>query len=258
MSSNVVPNWTQDETFEYINRDTRNPIDVPIAFTDTYIVSLNYFHCPMQHPTVLQVFTLPPDGCTVENGNPVLCLTHEGVVDDFQPVDVEFLKPLVDPVTGATHLRLLDSTYLGRDFRVTRIDLTLPEPRADEVSPMTVDMREYKLLNYQSQPTIRYETSLQYVDVSEEGVVRGFYRGILPVQHKGSSFEVENDDVMKFTIDTRQDKWVVKRGKLSPAEWSHLEDTWLDESIMFDGMRGKICFSDPNEDYENVVVLDIE
>jgi hypothetical protein len=28
--------------------------------------------------------------------------------------------------------------------------------------------------------------------------------------------------------------------------------------MMFDGMRGKICFADPNEHYKNLVVVDIE
>ena len=212
-----------------------------IAFTDTHIVFLGNFH---KH-AVIQVFALPPD---VESGNRVLCLTHEGVtVEHFQGLSVDVLKPLVDPITGATHLRLLDYSSRRGDLRVARIDLTLPEPCADDVSPMTVEMRHY-MLPREGIPTSYYRTRFQYVDVSEEGHIRGFYRG-----YRG----VPNDHVMKFTIDSRQDEWVINCGKLLPAEWSDLGDTWLDESIMFDGMRGKICFSDP-KNYKNIVVVDIE
>ena len=168
----------------------------------------------------------------------VLCLTHEGVVEDFHAVDVEFLKPLVGPVTGATHLRLLDYTNRADDFQVTRIDLTLPEPRADDVSPMTVKMRHYKLTE-EGEPMNYYGTCLQYADVSEEGHVRGFYRGFT---RRPAFLADPNDYIMKFRIDTREDEWVINCGESSPAKWSHLGDRtrMLNEGIMFDGMRGKI------------------
>jgi hypothetical protein len=240
---------TQDETFEHIGHDGY-PMNTQIVFTDTYIVYLGKFHTRvMELPaTVIQVFTLPPDESTVENGNRALCLTHEGVaMEYFQGSNIDILKPLVDPITGATHLRLLDYTSRYSDFQVARIDLTLRKPCADDVSPMTVEMRHYRLPR-EGMPTCHYRIRFHYVDVSEEGHVRGFYRG-----YRG----IPNEHVMKFTIDTRQDEWVIDCGKLLPAEWSHLGDTWLDEGIMFDGMRGKICFSDPRN-YKNIVVVDIE
>jgi len=241
-----------DETSGYICRCNFLKF-TRIAFTNECIVSLNYYNkdCLLpDRPTVIQVFTLPPDSSSAKNGNRVLCLTHEGLVPvgGFHPMNVELLKPVVDPVTGATHLRLLDYTNRNRNFGVTRIDLTLPEPCADKVSPMTVEMRQYKLLNYESQPAYGYEACLQYVDISEEGVVRGFYKGM-------PRHPTPFDDVVKFTIDTRQDEWVIDCGKLSCAEWSGLAgDTWLPEDIMFDGMRGKICFRNKNF----VVVASIE
>ena len=66
----------------------------------------------------------------------------------------------------ATRLRLLDcSLHFGRDSQVTRIDLTLPEPCAGKVSPMTVEMREYKLLK-RDEPKTCHATCFHCVDVS--------------------------------------------------------------------------------------------
>ena len=232
------------------------PIVTRISFTNTYIVSLSYFDGPigLEQPTIIQVFTLPPDGSSVENGKRVLCLTHEGVMEDFLAVNVEVLKPLMDPITGATHLRLLDySNNRTRDFRVTRIDLTLPEPRADDVSPVTVEMRHHRL--WKEVPTRLHKLRFLYVDVSEEGHVRGFCGWRF--DSWGAHCENNLHHIMKFTIDTRQDEWVIDCGKLSPVEWSHLGDTGLEESIIFDGMRGKIC-SVALTNRKNILVVDIE
>jgi len=240
-----------DETLGYTRHNI--PDTTQIFFTDTYIVSLTCFYdAPApKHATVIQVFTLPPHGSSLKNGKRVLCLTHEGVMEDIPPVDAEFLKPLVDPVTRATHLRLLDYTDRTRDVQVARIDLTLPKPRPGDVSPMTAEIQHYRLPK-EGEPTYTHGTYSQHVDVSEEGHVRGFYWG--------RQFRVcESERVMKFTIDTRQDEWVINCGKLSPPEWSHLGDMGFDRSIMFDGMRGKICFFDPVLcNNENIVVVDIE
>ena len=199
----------------------------------------------------MQVFTLPPDGSSVKNGNRVLCLTHEGVVERFHPSNVEVLNPLVDPVTGVTHLSLLD--YTSRSSQVTRVDLALPKPCVDSVLPMAaIEIRHYSFFPNGGKPTWPYGTEIyssgQYVDVSEEGEVRGFRR-------RSETFN--SDHIMKFTIDTRQEEWVVDCGKFLLAKWSHLGDTWLNRNITFDGMRGKICFSDPLC-RSSVVVVDIE
>ena len=99
---------------------------------------------------------------------------------------------------------------------------------------MTVEVRHSRFLDG-NQLTRCYETYLQYVDASEEGHVRGFYRGIPRIRLPE---DVVRDDVVKFTIDSRQDAWVIDcSGKLSPTEWSHLaEGTCLPKDIMFDGM----------------------
>ena len=239
---------TQDETFAYVRRHRSTS---QISFTNTYIVSLTYFYDPLEdeHTTVIQVFTLPVDRSSVKNGKRVLCLTHEGIMEGFPPAYAQFLPPLIDPATGATCLRLLDFATRTRCAQVKRIDLTLPKPRPDDVSPMTVETRHYQLPK-EGEPNSPLEIC---VDVSEEGHVRGFYWGR---QFK----PYENERVMKFTIDTRQAEWVIDCGKLSPPEWSHFGgDRKLNASIMFDGMRGKICFFDPvNRDDGNVVVVDIE
>ena len=90
--------------FGHTGRDTYRRY-TRIAFTNECIVSLNYYKSGYPFPdgpTVIQSFTFPPDSSSVTNDNRVLCLTREGVVpvDNFHPVDVEFLKPLVDPILG--------------------------------------------------------------------------------------------------------------------------------------------------------------
>ena len=69
---------------------------------------------------------------------------------------------------------------------------------------MTVEVRHSRFLDG-NQLTRCYETYLQYVDASEEGHVRGFYRGIPRIRLPE---DVVRDDVVKFTIDSRQDAWV--------------------------------------------------
>jgi len=243
----MVPNWGQDETFGYIGHNSIT-LSTHFAFTDTYIVSLSYLYSfMMESPIAVQVFTLPPDGSSGKNSKRVLYLTHEGVVENLYPLYVEFLKPLVDPVTGTTRLRLLDCISRVHDFQVRRVDLTLPDPRPDVVSPMTVETRHYTLTK-EGEPT--RHNCFPYVDVSEEGHVRGFYRKRPPFLGGDAT------DYMKFTIDTRQDEWVINSGELSHAIWSHLWDTprGRNESIMFDGMRGKMAF----RNQRNIFVVDIE
>ena len=63
-----------------------------------------------------------------------------------------------------------------------------------------------------------------------EGILSGFYRGI-PRRPSRFFEDVEND---------------------------HIGDMEFNKSIMFDGMRGKICFADPIHHYKNMVIVDIE
>ena len=155
------------------------------------------------------MFTLPPDASSVKAT--VLCLTHEGVVKDFLLSNIYVLNPLVDSITGATYPSLLDYPTCSHIFQVIRVNLTLPGPCADGVSPMAVEMQHYTLPN-EGEPTSRHGTSFRYIDVSQEGEVRGFYRKI-PRRRLFEAYE--NYRIMKFTIDTRQDEWVI-------TKWSHL------------------------------------
>ena len=131
--------------------------------------------------------------------------------------------------------------------------LTRPSWTALQTHPSAIVARSFVLDG--SQLTSCYETYLQCVDVSEEGHVRGFYRGI-PRRHL--SEYVVHDDVVKFTIDTRQDAWIVDcSGKDSLAKCSRLAGVRcllrISISCLDFTMRGKICFLDP-ENSKDVVV----
>lgn len=149
-------------------------------------------------------------------------------------------------------MRLLDPYARYHDPQVTRLDVTLPEPSAIDVLPLTIKLQHIGFPN-DGAPATRYQSCFQYVDVSNDGQVRGFFRGIPPQVF----LETSNDHMMKFTIDTTRDPWVIACGKLSPAEWNHIEDGWVEEIMTFDGKRGKLCFADPRN-YKTVVVVDIE
>lgn len=221
-----------------------------MAFTETHLISfcrVSY----LGHLNVVQVFTLPPDGSPVEKGNPVFRLTHEGVLDDFCVIGVEVLKSTVDPVTGATTLSLLDHYAHLHHPRLTRLDLTLPEPFGVDVLPMTIKTQQIGFPK-DGAPETCYQFCFQYAEVSDDGQVRGFLRRI-PQQVFP---ETVIGHIMKFTVDSTQDPWVTTCGKLSPAKWNHIEGV-VENIMTFDGMRGKVCVADPRN-YKTIVVVDIE
>lgn len=221
-----------------------------MAFTDTHLVSFRYLQDHLDYITVIQVFTVLPDGSPGENGNSTLCLTHEGLLD-FEVRNVEALRPSVDPVTGTTTVRLLDYAVREYDPQVTRLDLTLPEPSAVDVLPMTIKMQHVDFPNDGAHATCRRAASL-YVDVSDNGQVRGFIRQPPQLTYRGA---ITYDRIMKFTIDTTHDPWVTSCGKLSPPEWHYIGDVWERRIIEFDGMRGKVCVADLKN---KTFVIDIE
>lgn len=176
-----------------------------MASTNTYIISFcTLFNSSGDYLTVIQVFTFPPHGSRVENGNSVLSLTHEGV-SALNVTKPEVLKASVDPTTGATNVRLLDySTQAGPgDFQVTRIDLTLPQPSPVEILSMTIETQSISFPEdgvpvlakcCQCIPYLRL-----YIDVSDDGHARGF---CVVTPKWGDENRIH---VMKFTIDTTQD-----------------------------------------------------
>jgi len=234
-------------------------LDFQLEFTDAHIIGLYYYHDGNRFrddPTVtlLQIFTIPPDGSSVQvsGPNPVLNLTHEGFANRCL-LNLETMKPSIDPITGATHMRFLEYYNSRYNLKVTRIDLTLPKPSGLEVLPMTVGMHNISL-NIPTQERIR---CFQYLDLCDGRLLRGFYGG----KPLGGLYQRH---VMKFAIDVSQDRWDFSH---SPAqmlateyEWSDVADPAVDaigRDIVFDGLRGRLCYVD-REIKDQIVVVDVE
>lgn len=197
-----------------------------MVFTDTHLISFYYY---LQRPflfhnaTVIQAFTLPPDGSPVENGNSTLRPTHEGVLHSVAPGNVEALKTSVDPITGTTTVKLLHCGEHEYHPQITHLDLTLPETSAVDLLPLTAEVRNVHFPNDGALENCHQTTSL-YVDVSDDSQVRGYIREQLPRAYFYSKLGRIHDRVMKFTIDTTQNPWDTACGRSSPAEWNYVED----------------------------------
>jgi hypothetical protein len=227
-----------------------------MSFTDTHILSL-YSHNDLfyEFVTLIQFFTIPSDGSPVQPGIPTLCLTHEGFKDE-RFMCAEVIKLGVDPITGATSMRLLEGRTSGMDLEIHCVDLLLGQPRGREVLPLSVyDMPVNNIrIPIEGVKTSRYAACTRYLDVGGLTELRGFYRG-KPDQK--SSELMESQQVIKFSIDTRQDPWAVTWSEIGPAEWRDAADPEVDKTmkgIVFDGLRGRLCYVHPEVKDEMVVV----
>ncbi|KAF8549631.1 hypothetical protein OG21DRAFT_567285 [Imleria badia] len=158
------------------------------------------------------------------------------------------MMPCVDPLTGATSIRLLD---YNRFRKITCIDLILPKPSGSKVTRMTI--HDGPVIHVREECTAHSP----YVDVWGHTQLRGFYR-IIPNQH--SIDPMENQHVMKFTADMRQDPCAVSCSQMAPAEWSEAADPKVDMTgteIRFDGLRERLCYVHPQVEHE-IVVVEIE
>jgi hypothetical protein len=228
-----------------------------MAFTDTHIISLYYHYQHFySYATLIQFLAIPSDGSPVQQGIPTLCLTHEGFTDE-RLSQFGIINFGVDRITGATRMSLIDyTTQLEKDLKITCVHLVLPQPRGDEVSLISVDdmpMNNIKIPK-QGLATHRYTAHSQYLDVCDGTQLRGFCRA----KPKQEFFEpIEIQHVMKFLIDTRQDPWAITWSEIAPAEWKDAADPEVDttgRSIVFDGLRGRLCYVHPEVEGEAVVV----
>ena len=225
-----------------------------MAFTDTSILSL-YYHCEVivARTTLIQVFAIPSD---VQRGIPTLCLTHEGFTDE-RLWKVGIVPCGVDPITGVTRIRLLDYITSRKDLKITCVYLEIPPPCNDTVSRISVDDMPSNNIKIPRQwiETSRYPDCAQYLDVGDGALLRGFYRG----RPKQKFYEpVAIQHIMKFTIDTHQEPWGVGCSEIAPAEWRDAVDPGVDtvtgKYLMFDGLRGRLCYVHPEVEDEFVVV----
>ena len=217
-----------------------------ILLTNTHVIALyRYLYSHMIPTTLIQVFTLPLDGSPTKNGKGVLRLTYEGVSDHLFRYPAILRDCIVDSITGATKVKLLETLDFNQCLNVTWGDLTLPEPAGNDVLPMTLVINE----------KIRKDEKLEYdrsplIDCSNDGYVMGICRKYGP---KTCPF-------MKFTIDATQEECTLSIGEFLPPEWEHIEDppysSWT--PISFDA-SGWLWFVKSRDDQQAaVIVVDIQ
>jgi hypothetical protein len=103
-------------------------LDFRMAYTDTHTIALRCLrHGGDRIATFIHIFTIPPDGSSVQGGSPVLCLAHEGFANCCLLNVGIAMNPSVDPITGTTHIRLLGHFSTSKELDVTCIDLMLPK-----------------------------------------------------------------------------------------------------------------------------------
>lgn len=209
------------------------------------------------HKTAIYAFTLFPDGTAGETSPRTLSLTHEGITN-ARLSRTKLMKPVVDLTTGATNIKLLDYSMDLEPLELTCVEMTIPKCSPGAILPINIKTRDIELPR-QGVRLSRYANHCKYIDVSNEGQIRGFFRAY----KRGFSRpwnEDENHLVMKFSIDTNQDPWVITRSQIAPAEWSNEVDPSIDfkgEDIAFDGMSGRLCYAHPEEP-KTLVIADVE
>lgn len=225
-----------------------------LIFTDTHLIF--FVSIGLSHTRgVIHVFA-PPRG---ENEQRVLCHTHRGQTNDSHLGHFKAMKPSVDPATGATNMRLIDYYTHCDALQLVCIDLTLPKrfTTSTELLPITIEERRISLPRERVRLS-RYVSCCQYLDVSDDGHIRGFYRGKKRPKRKERAWDViESQHILKFAIDTTEDPWAITRGQIGPAGWSEEVDPDVDhlgKNIVFDGMRGKLYYRHDDE----MMVVDIE
>ena len=221
---------------------------------------IQFYYDRVTKATHIRAFTLPPHCAPDEDCQRVLCLTHEGTISG-RVTDIKLTKSSIDPTTGAAHVSLVDCYGRLDELRIICIDLTLPPtiPCAVDPLPINVDIRSFSLKQpRQGLMRSRHETWRPYVDASEDGYIRGFYRA--KTKGKWGASPLENFHVLKFEVDTRHGAHAIRCGQMAPAKWQYEVDPAVDMTgteIAFDGMRGRLCFSHPTRDHE-IIVLDVE
>lgn len=232
-----------------------------MEFTDAHIISLHHY---LRHRyysiylslTLIQFFAIPSDGCWVQGGKPTLCLTHEGFLKrDLR--NARIMKPWVDTVTGDTNIRLLVYFPVDGDLRVTYIDLVLPKPSSLEVSPIAVNEIDIWI------PTEGLGMKLEdclFLDLDDHTRLRGFY----VVRPSQTLFDpINTQHTTKFMLDIRRDPpaWDTATDDVFPIKLREALDTKEDHtgrSLVFDGLRGRLCYEVGPEARDEIEVMEIE
>lgn len=216
---------------------------------------------PPSYATLIQIFAIPSNGSLAKEGIQTLCLTHEGFTA-YRLLNVNITKLGVDSITGITTMRLLHHCFLCEDIMIIFVDLVLPKPRDYEVSPISIHVRSTDTIKIlpQGVETSYYLPCAQYLNAGDGSEFRGFYR---EKPSRRSSDPIQNQYIIKFAIDMRQEPWVATCGAIAPPQWCDAADSNVNTGssgsprrIAFDGLRGRLWYVQPEDN--GIVVVDIE
>ncbi|KAF8553890.1 hypothetical protein OG21DRAFT_1497385 [Imleria badia] len=122
-------------------------------FTKTHVIHI-FQHAdssvsPTMSSIIIQAFTVPTDPRLVDNGIGVLRLSHEGVAPG-RPDRLKIIRnSIVDAVSGATSIRLLNQFFEGNNLCISCIDLTLPNHSStNTVLPINIDVHDIAHVNH--------------------------------------------------------------------------------------------------------------
>ena len=240
-----------------------NVIPLVTLLTKTHIISVSHHVdravSPVVSSTLLQAFILP-DPHLVHNGKGILRLSHEAVMPGRLQIFDLVRNSIMDAVSGTTNIRLLHQFFDGDNLTFSCIDLTLPNRSVmDAVVPMNIDIHEFAHVNRRWFSL--YTDRTCYIEFSDDGHVRGFWRFFVP--HVTSGSMRSSCPVMRFTIDASQDRCVAVLGRIMAPQWKQVADPPQARNIMFDGVRGMLCYDKRwytrgVDDDEPTVVIDIK
>ena len=204
----------------------------------------------MEHCIVVQAFTVPDDQHSVKDGKGTLCLSHEGVFSSDQNVVAVIRNSVVDPITGAISVKLLER-HPERKFyfqleATECIDLTL----TDDVSPITIG-RHPVLIKGEEPYFDRLGFCYEHLDISDDGYARGVFTYC--------ALSSKNCGLMKVTIDATHDRCVVVLSPYLDVERDAILFPLLQFSydrMLVDGVRGRMSYVQITSGV--IVVVDIE
>lgn len=241
----------QKETRDYVeSKSAFRSTPESFVLTKTHVIVLyKYSSSPGVLFTVIQAFTVPPEGSSNGNGKDAMRLSHEGVLDHRFDHVILLRNSKVDRTTGSTNVRLLEQDFKCQLYVI--YDLTLPGSSSDEVLAivMNEEIKEITKLH-------EYKVGVcpPSVDCSDDGHLRGFYIAHYEDVSQGES---KVRPILKFTVDASQDECTLAFGELLLPEWNRTEGPGYETGVCFDGARGRLCFEKFADSWDMVAVVDV-
>lgn len=190
---------------------------------------------------LVQVYTIPDQKELHE-----LRLSHQAVIVYERSGQWSLLRdPVIDPITGSTHLRLLH-THLHlhgptaeRRFECT--DLTLSENSTEDILPISIETHLVFVI-----PDLYFDYIGNIVEASPVGLARGLC----------ASDDTLDQRFRKFSIDATGERCVGVIGRphplwprAKPQEWSNL---------FFDYTGGRMLYTTRSDSDLGVGIVDFE